>query len=274
MARSKTAPAAGWRERLHEIIFEADTPAGKAFDVILLWAILLSVTAVLLESVASIREVYGTQLRVAEWAFTILFSIEYVLRLVTTGRPISYAISTFGVIDLLAIVPTYLSLVLPGTQSRLVIRALRLLRVFRVLKLVHFLGEARELRTALIASVRKVTVFLFAVLTLVLIIGSTMYLLEGAKNGFTSIPTSIYWAIVTMTTVGYGDIAPQTVFGKFLASAVMIIGYAIIAVPTGIVSVELAQVKRGPVSTQVCPQCAREGHDADARHCKFCGAAL
>jgi len=274
MTAPESEPIPHWRHRLHEIIFEADTPAGKAFDVILLWAILLSVTAVLLESVASIRQVHGVQLRLAEWTFTVLFSLEYLLRLATVGRPARYAFSLFGVIDLLAIVPTYLSLVLPGAQSLLVIRALRLLRVFRVLKLAHFLGEARQLRSALTASVRKVTVFLFTVLTLVVIIGSTMYLMEGPKNGFTSIPTSIYWAIVTMTTVGYGDIAPQTVLGKMLASAVMIIGYAIIAVPTGIVSVELAQAKRVEMNTQVCTQCAREGHDTDAHHCKYCGAAL
>jgi voltage-gated potassium channel len=266
--------ARGWRFRLHEIIFEADTPAGKAFDVVLMWTILLSVAAVLLESVASIRQVHGDRLRTAEWTFTILFSVEYVLRLATVGRPRQYAFSPYGVIDLLAILPTYLSLLLPGAQSLLVIRALRLLRVFRVLKLAQFLREASQLRTALWASQRKIIVFLSTVLTLVVIIGAAMYLIEGERHGFTSIPKSIYWTIVTMTTVGYGDLTPQTVFGKMLASAVMIIGYSIIAVPTGIVSVELAHATRADVSTQACLECAREGHDTDARHCKYCGAAL
>ncbi len=264
----------GWRYRVHEVIFEADTRAGKAFDVFLLWAILLSVAVVLLESVPFIREVHGTALRAAEWTFTILFSIEYVLRLLSVGRPSGYALSTYGIIDLLAIAPTYVSLVFPGAHSFLVIRALRLLRVFRVLKLARFLGEARQLRAALWASLRKVTVFLITVLALVVIIGAIIYLIEGEEHGFTSIPTSIYWAIVTMTTVGYGDLVPQTVFGKLLASAVMIIGYAIIAVPTGIVSVELAYAKRSSISTQACLQCSREGHDDDAEHCKYCGAAL
>ncbi|UCE01919.1 MAG: ion transporter [Candidatus Latescibacterota bacterium] len=264
----------GWRFRLHEVIFEADTTAGRAFDLLLIVTILLSVAAVLLESVASVREQYGALLRAAEWTFTILFSIEYVLRLIAVGRPARYATSFYGVVDLLAVMPTYLSLILPGTQSLLVIRALRLLRVFRVLKLAHFLREGRQLRAALWASRRKIAVFLATVLLLVLVIGAVMYLVEGEGHGFTSIPKSIYWTIVTMTTVGYGDITPQTVLGKLIASAVMIMGYAIIAVPTGIVSVELAHATRTPVSTQACRECSREGHDADARHCKFCGAAL
>jgi voltage-gated potassium channel len=264
----------GWRDRLHEVIFEADTTVGRAFDLLLLVTILLSVAAVLLESVASIREDHGAKLRAAEWTFTLLFSLEYVLRLVSVGRPLHYATSFYGIIDLLAVAPTYLSLIFPGTQSLLVIRALRLLRVFRVLKLAKFLSEARELRTALLASRRKISVFLTTVLTLILVIGAVMYLVEGDSNGFTSIPKSIYWTIVTMTTVGYGDITPQTVTGKFIASIVMFIGYGIIAVATGIVSVELAQATRAPVSTQACRECSREGHDADARHCKHCGAVL
>jgi voltage-gated potassium channel len=274
MSDSDTSRA-GWRFKLHEVIFEADTAAGKAFDVVLLLCILLSVIAVLLESVRSIAEVYGTYLRVIEWIFTILFTIEYLFRLLCVGRPVRYALSFYGLVDLLAIVPTYMSVIISGTQSLIVIRALRLLRVFRVLKLAHFVGEARMLQSALRASLRKITIFLGAVLTLVLIIGALMYLIEGDRNsGFTSIPQSIYWAIVTMTTVGYGDIAPITVPGKLLASIVMIIGYGIIAVPTGIVTVELATASRIRISTQACPECAAEGHDNDASHCKYCGAKL
>ncbi|MHC4413864.1 MAG: ion transporter [Planctomycetota bacterium] len=265
---------APWREHLHEIIFEADTPGGKLFDVGLLAAIILSVIAVCLESVAEIREQYGITLREIEWLFTILFTVEYVLRLLCVGRPWRYAVSFFGIVDLLAIVPTYLSLLVAGSQSLLVIRAIRLLRVFRVFKLAQFLGEAEVLRTALRASGRKIIVFLGSVLTLVLILGTMMYLFEGEEHGYTNIPQSVYWAIVTMTTVGYGDITPQTIHGKILASMVMIIGYAIIAVPTGIVTVELGLAYRKRVSTQACPQCSAEGHDPDAKHCKFCGAAM
>ncbi len=262
------------RERIHEIIFEADTPAGKGFDVALLVLIVLSVVAVMLESVASVRNEIRFWLRAFEWVVTILFTIEYVLRLACVGKPWRYARSFFGVVDLLAILPTYLSVVLPGAQSLLVIRALRLLRVFRVLKLVQFVGEARELTAALRASARKIIVFLGAVLTIVVIVGSLMYLIEGEDNGFTSIPVSIYWAIVTMTTVGYGDLAPQTALGKILASAIMIMGYGIIAVPTGIVSVELAGVVSKRVTTQACPDCGAGGHDHDATNCKYCGATL
>ena len=264
-----------WREKLREIIFEADTPAGKAFDIGLMLAIVLSVTAVLLDSVPELHEEYGSQFLAVEWFFTILFSIEYVLRLICVGKPLRYARSFFGIVDFLAIVPTYLSVLVPGAQSLLVIRALRLLRVFRVLKLAHFTGEASMLRAALHASARKIIVFLGVVLTLVLIVGSLMYLIEGERHGFTSIPESIYWAIVTMTTVGYGDIAPGTLLGKLLASAVMIIGYGIIAVPTGIVTVELARTSgKKLANTRSCPECAAEGHDFDAKHCKHCGSQL
>jgi voltage-gated potassium channel len=267
-------PVRRWRHRLHEIIFEADTPLGKLFDVVLLLAILLSVAAVSLESVASIRERYGFELLVGEWLFTVLFTIEYVLRLVCVERPGRYARSFFGIVDLAAVLPTYVSLVIPGTQSLIVIRALRLLRVFRVLKLVHFVLEAQQLRRALRASSRKIVVFIGAVLTIVLISGASMYIVEGPERGFTSIPRSMYWAIVTMTTVGYGDIAPQTVAGQILASILMICGYGIIAVPTGIVSAELVQRRPTPDSTQACRSCASEGHDADAAFCKHCGARL
>ena len=265
----------GWRAHVHEVVFEADTPAGRAFDLLLFVSIVASVTAVLLESVESIRVEHGALLRAIEWFFTGLFTVEYVVRLVVIGRPWRYAISTFGLIDLLAILPTYLSLVFVGSQSLLVIRALRLLRVFRVLKMVHFVGEAAALRQAIRASARKIVVFISFVLTVVLIMGAVMYLVEGEANGFVSIPQSMYWAIVTMTTVGYGDIAPQTVLGKALASMLMIMGYGVIAVPTGIVTVELGRAGRATrVSTQSCPSCAAEGHDPDARHCKYCGEEL
>jgi voltage-gated potassium channel len=263
-----------WRRVLHEVIFEAETPAGRAFDVALLVLIVASVLAVLLESVAVVREAYGPALRRFEWLVTVLFTVEYVLRLACVERPLRYARSFYGVVDLLAVAPTWASLLAPGAQSLLVIRSLRLLRVFRVLKLAHFLGEAQVLRRALRASGRKITVFLVTVLTLVLVIGAVMYLVEGPENGFTSIPLSIYWAIVTMTTVGYGDIAPRTVLGQVLASMVMIIGYGIIAVPTGIVTAELAAAGRAAPTTEACPVCGREGHDADARFCKHCGSAL
>lgn len=268
-------PPAKWRHKLHEVIFEADTPAGKAFDLALLVLILISIASVLLESIAWVRAAYGVWLRAVEWIITGLFTVEYVLRLACVGRPIRYAVSFFGLVDLTAILPTYLSLFIGGAQSLIVIRALRLLRVFRILKLAHFVGESRVLAQALMASRRKILVFLGAVSTLVLIIGALMYLIEGEDSGFTSIPQSIYWAIVTLTTVGYGDLAPQTVLGKALASLVMIIGYAIIAVPTGIVTVEMNRVrKEGPVSTQACPQCGAEGHDPDAAFCKYCGGKL
>lgn len=263
-----------WQHTVHEIIFEADTPGGKAFDVLLFVVIILSIVAVMLESMAEIRQTYGWYLRVAEWSFTILFTVEYVLRLLSVGRPRRYAFSFFGIVDFLAIVPTYLSFFVAGTQSLIVIRALRLLRVFRVLKLAHFVGEAKMLRAALRASTRKIIVFLGTVVMLVLIIGSLMYLIEGQERGFTSIPQSIYWAVVTMTTVGYGDVIPHTPLGQFLASIVMIFGYGIIAVPTGIVTVEIASAARGKISTQACPQCGREGHDGDAAFCKYCAGKL
>jgi voltage-gated potassium channel len=266
------------RARLHEIIFEADTPGGRAFDLLLIWSILLSVLAVMLDSVAPIRARHGALLVRLEWGFTILFTVEYVLRLSCIGRPRRYATSFYGVVDLLAIIPTYLSLVFPGSQYLLVIRILRVLRIFRVLKLVQYLDEANVMLRALRASRRKIAVFFFTVLTLVVVFGAVMYLIEGAEHGFDSIPRSLYWAIVTMTTVGYGDISPQTPVGQALAAVVMVLGFAIIAVPTGIVASEMTRAEGGgprrPVSTQVCPQCSLEGHDPDARFCKGCGARL
>jgi len=270
----KKPPYAGWRATLHEIIFEADTPAGKCFDIFLILSIIISVVAVMLDSVSSISKVYGGFFYSIEWFFTILFTVEYILRLMSVGRPLRYATSFFGIVDLLAIVPTYLSLLFHNSQYLLVIRILRLLRIFRVLKLVQYLGEARLLVQALRASRRKITVFLFVVFTLVIVFGSLMYVIEGEENGFTSIPRSIYWAVVTLTTVGYGDISPKTGIGQTLAAVVMIMGYGIIAVPTGIVTVELAQVAGRKVSTQACPECSLEGHDSDAVCCKYCGTKL
>lgn len=265
-------PATSWRARLHEVIFEADTTAGKAFDILLILAILLSVAAVMLESVPRYRESHGVMLHRAEWVFTILFTIEYVLRWSCVRRPWRYATSFFGIVDLLAVVPTYLDVLIPGTHYLFVIRVLRLLRIFRVLKLVAFVGEAETLMRALGASRRKIMVFLLGVLAIVVIVGTAMYVLEGEGNGFTSIPVSIYWAIVTVTTVGYGDLSPQTGAGQTLAAFLMIIGYAIIAVPTGIVSVEIAHA--AGISTQACPRCAAQGHPVDARFCHRCGASL
>lgn len=275
MSSQPTQPLiARWRSRLHEVIFEADTPTGKLFDVFLIWSIILSVVVVLLDSVASIRVRYGSILYTIEWGFTLLFTFEYILRLISVRRPLRYAISFFGLVDLLAILPTYISLLIPGSQYLLTIRVLRLLRIFRVFKLAPYLNEAQIITNALKASRRKISVFLFAVLTIVIIIGSMMYVVEGEENGFVDIPTGIYWSIVTLTTVGYGDISPQTALGKALASLVMIIGYAIIAVPTGIVTVELTEAARQQVSTQACPACGAEGHTYDAVYCKYCGSHL
>ncbi len=262
------------RERTYSVIFGHDTPAGKAFDVALIITIVLSVIVVMLESVASIRLEHGTLLRTLEWLFTILFTVEYGLRLWCSPRRTRYAWSFFGMVDLVAILPTYLSLVLPGGQALLSVRALRLLRVFRVLKLAHHVKESRVLMRALRQSREKITVFVAAVLTLVVIMGSLMYLIEGAAHGFTSIPRSVYWAIVTLTTVGYGDIAPQTNVGQALAAVIMIMGYAIIAVPTGIVTVELGNVQRQAATERPCPACGLADHDRDAAYCKRCGREL
>lgn len=271
---AKSTAISKWRQYLHEVIFEAETPAGKAFDVGLIWVIILSIIAVLLESVASIRVDYGWILYSLEWLFTILFTIEYILRLLCVQRPFRYAVSFFGFVDLLAIIPTYLSVILPGTHYLIVIRVLRLLRVFRIFKLTSYLSEAHIISGALIASRKKISVFLLAVMALVVIIGSLIYVIEGEKHGFSNIPVSIYWAIVTLTTVGYGDLSPQTPLGKMLAGIVMIAGYGIIAVPTGIVTVEFSQAKKTQITTQACPACSAEGHDIDARYCKYCGAQL
>ena len=261
------------RQRLHEVIFEADTPAGRLFDLGLLIAILLSVLAVSLESVPWIADRYLAELRMIEWVFTGLFTIEYLARLYSVRKPLAYARSFFGIIDLLAILPGYLMLFFATSNSLATIRIMRLIRIFRVLKLTRFLGEAGVLRAALRASMPKVSVFLLTVLCTVVTVGSLMYVIEGPANGFTSIPMSMYWAIVTVTTVGYGDITPQTPAGQLLASMLMLLGYAIIAVPTGIVSAELVRRPRS-ISTQACQDCSHEGHEPDAKFCFRCGAEL
>jgi len=263
-----------WQHRLHEIIFEADTRAGKWFDIFLILAILLSVLVVMLDSVSAISRVHGIWFLRVEWGVTILFTLEYLLRLICVKRPLKYATSFLGAVDLLAILPTYLSLFVPGSHYLVVIRVLRVLRIFRVFKLASYLGEASVLIQALKASRRKILVFLITILALVIIFGSLMYLIEGETNGFTSIPKSIYWAIVTMTTVGYGDISPKTGMGQALAAMVMILGYGVIAVPTGIVTSEMTRSVQKAVTTQTCPECMAEGHDRDARFCKFCAAQL
>jgi voltage-gated potassium channel len=266
--------SARWRQDLHTIVFEADTAAGKAFDIIVLTNIILSVVVVLLGSTTSIHQKYGNTFLALEWFFTLLFTVEYILRLISVRRMMGYVFSFYGLVDLLSILPTYLSIFIPGGQYLIVIRLLRLLRIFRILKLAEFLSEANELWKAMVSSRRKISVFLLAVVILVFIIGSLMYVIEGEANGFTSIPTSIYWAIVTLTTVGYGDLAPKTALGKMLASLVMLLGYGILAVPTGIVTAELTRGSKMKISTQACPHCGREGHDYDARHCKYCGKLL
>ncbi len=263
-----------WRDTLFEIIFEAETPAGKWFDIILIICISFSVLTVMLDSVSSVREKYGQFLYAIEWFFTILFTIEYILRLLCVRKPARYAVSFFGIVDLLAILPTYTSLFVFGSRHLAVVRILRVLRIFRVLKMGHHTKEAALLKKALYASRRKIFVFLFVVLTLVVIIGSVIYIIEGEQNGFTSIPRSVYWAVVTLTTVGYGDISPATGPGQFLAAIVMILGYSIIAVPTGIVTVELSQAYTDKSTSQACPNCSAEGHDRDALFCKFCGQKL
>jgi len=264
---------AKWRDDLHTIIFEAETPGGKWFDILLIASILVSVITVMLDSVSSINSQFGPLLNTIEWFFTLVFSIEYILRLICVEHPFLYAASFFGIVDLMAIVPSYISLFIPGSQYLIVVRVLRILRIFRVLKLVQYMGEAILLLKALRASSRKIIVFLFTVLTLVIILGSMMYLIEGAQHGFTSIPRSIYWAIVTLTTVGYGDISPQTNIGQVLASFIMILGYSIIAVPTGIVTVELSHVSSRKASRS-CQSCGAEKHDIDAVFCKYCGEKL
>lgn len=261
------------KEKLHKIIFEADTPAGKLFDVVLLIIILLSVVLVMLESVNTFATRYIEILRTLEWIITFIFTIEYILRILIIHRPVRYIFSFFGIIDLLSVIPTYLSLFFVGYQSLIVIRMLRLLRVFRILKLTRYTQAGRTLMRALWASREKISVFLFFILITVVIMGTIMYLIEGETNGFSSIPLSIYWAIVTLTTVGYGDISPATPFGQFIASLIMIMGYAVIAVPTGIITSEIIKPTSAK-NTQVCSKCLYDRHDDDAIYCKKCGNQL
>jgi len=271
---SELTPLSPLRRRIHEIVFEADTPAGKAFDVALLTLIAASVGLVMLDSVAEYHARWHREIYRLELIFTVLFTIEYGLRLYSVRRPMAYARSFFGIIDLLAIIPGYISLLYPGAEYLLIVRMLRMLRIFRVLKMSQYFRESQVIVRALRASHRKISVFLFSVVTLTTVAGGLMYVIEGPENGYTSIPVAIYWTIVTITTVGYGDIAPQTAFGKFIASVLMITGYAIIAVPTGIVTAQMVYTQQHPISTQVCPACSAEGHDHDAKHCKYCGATL
>ena len=264
-----------WRARLHQVVFESNTKAGKLFDISLLICILLSIMIVMLDSVNSLHAQYGHIFYSIEWGFTIIFTIEYVLRLMSVSRPVKYAFSFLGIIDLLAIIPMYLSILFVGAQSLLVLRALRILRIFRIFKLTHFLSEMSFLSTAMKNSAKKICIFMLAVLTLVIILGSLMYLIEDEQSGFSSIPESIYWSIVTITTVGYGDITPETTAGKFLASIIMMLGYGIIAVPTGILTTEMALHARSKKhGHEVCQGCGREGHDDNAIYCKFCGEKL
>ncbi|MDC3220351.1 ion transporter [Flavobacteriales bacterium] len=260
------------KKRLHQIIFETDTRAGKNFDIALLWLIVNSVIVVMLESVSSIKSEFQQSLFILEWIFTGIFTLEYILRLYLSGKSWKYALSFFGLIDLLSILPSFLSFFIVGTQSLMIIRIFRLLRVFRVLKLAHFLKQSTALMNALKSSKQKITVFIFAVLSLTILMGTFMYLIEGGENGFTSIPRSVYWAIVTLTTVGYGDIAPQTVAGQTFAAVIMILGYGIIAVPTGIVGAEIA--KEDHKNSQTCKNCGCNSHEFDAEFCKMCGSSI
>ena len=261
------------KAKLYEIIFESDTPAGKGFDLLLIVSILLSVIVVLLDSVQYYNNLYGETLYILEWFFTLLFTIEYFLRIYCIGKPVMYIKSFFGIIDFLSIIPTYISIFLPATRYLSVIRILRVLRIFRILKLILYIGEANLLMKAIVSSRRKIIVFFFLIISLVTIFGSVMYLIEGESNGFTSIPRSIYWAIVTITTVGYGDISPQTELGQALASLAMIIGYATIAIPAGIVSAEYTTMTH-KFNNMACPGCGDENHEDDAKFCKICGQDL
>lgn len=281
---------ANWKDKLHEIIYEADTPAGKLFDVILLIAILASIILVMLESISSFDVKYHTFLDISEWVITILFSLEYIARIISVRKPLKYIFSFYGIIDFLSTIPKYISLFLAGTHALVALRALRLLRVFRILKLARYLGASNQLANAIKASRAKIAVFLFAVLIAAVIFGTIMYLVEGEENGFTNIPKSVYWCIVTLTTVGFGDIAPATPLGQFIATIIMILGYGIIAVPTGIVSAEytkadsenknkftdeeLEHQKNLQLNTQCCVNCLAEKHQDGAEFCHKCGCRL
>ncbi|PTM07033.1 MAG: ion transporter [Bacteroidetes bacterium] len=266
-----------WRRKLHEIIYEADTPSGKLFSIILFIAIVASIILVMLESVASFDAKYHNFLNISEWVITILFSIEYVARILSVKKPLKYITSFYGIIDLLSTIPKYLSFFLVGSHSLVALRALRLMRIFRILKLARFIGESTNLIRALKLSRAKISVFILFVFILCVVLGTIMYLVEsGQDSGFTSIPRSVYWAIVTLTTVGYGDIAPITALGQFISSFIMLMGYAIIAVPTGIVSSEVIKMGKDKVhtNTQACPYCMADSHNDDAEYCYNCGNHL
>lgn len=264
----------GFREKLHEVIYEADTPEGKLFDVVLLIIILISVIAVMLESVAGIKAVYGYELDIIEWVITAFFTVEYIARIISVKKPAAYIFSFYGVIDLLALLPKYIGILFPGLGFLLSIRALRLLRVFRILKLVHFIGASNLLITAIKKSRAKIAVFMFSVVIVCIIMGTFMYMIEGPEAGFDNIPISIYWTIVTLTTVGFGDITPITPFGQFISSLIMIMGYGIIAVPTGLVTAQFMEDNKVNKNTQVCPVCNADTHKDGAKYCYNCGAKL
>ncbi|MBC8756184.1 ion transporter [Kordia sp. YSTF-M3] len=269
--------AKDWKSKLHEVIYEADTPAGKLFDLVLLVLIITSIILVMLESVTEFSDKHGELLNIAEWVITVLFSLEYIARIISIRKPTQYIFSFYGIIDFLSTIPMYLSFFIVGSQSLIALRALRLMRVFRILKLARYIGESNNLMRALKASRIKIGVFIMFILILCTILGSIMYLVEsGEESGFTSIPRSIYWAIVTLTTVGYGDIAPGTPLGQAIASLIMIMGYGIIAVPTGIVSAEFATMDKNDIdlNTQSCPHCATDGHKDNADYCFHCGESL
>ncbi|MDT0630595.1 ion transporter [Rubrivirga litoralis] len=277
MAEEINPHAGPLRKRIFQIVFLADTEAGRAFDLVLIVAILASVGVVMLDSVESVHEHYRGLFLAAEWFFTVLFTIEYAVRLAVVRRPLYYARSFYGIVDLLSILPTYISLIAPGAIVLLSVRILRVLRVFRVLKLANYLDEADQLSRALRGSRRKISVFIFVILTLVTVMGSMMYLIEGGENGFDSIPRSVYWAVVTLTTVGYGDISPATPLGQGLALVLMVMGYGIIAVPTGIVTAEMTRGHQAALATrraETCPTCGLDDHAPDARFCRRCGTDL
>ncbi|MDB2571388.1 ion transporter [Polaribacter sp.] len=264
-----------WKQRLHEIIYEADTKGGKLFDVILLIAIIASILLVMLESIESFDAKYHTFLDISEWVITLLFSLEYILRLISIKKPFKYIFSFYGIVDLLSTIPKYLSFIFVGSHHLAALRALRLLRVFRILKLTRYVGASNTLLVALRSSRAKIAVFLFFVVIVCIILGTIMYMIEGEENGFTSIPRSVYWAIVTLTTVGFGDIAPQTPLGQFIASIIMILGYGIIAIPTGIVSSEISKnTNKIDSNTQSCPSCLKDTHKDNAKFCDHCGSIL
>lgn len=262
-----------WQDKIHQIIYEADTKSGKLFDIVLLWAILGSIVLVMLESIKDLDARYHAFFNISEWVITVLFSIEYILRIISVKKPKNYIFSFYGIIDLLSTIPKYLSLIFGGAHALVALRALRLLRVFRILKLVRFIGATDNLKKALKASRYKIFVFISAVVVICIIIGTVMYLIEGDESGFTNIPKGIYWAIVTLTTVGYGDIAPQTGLGQFIASLVMILGYGIIAIPTGIVTAEFTK-QTVNTNTLSCPNCSASNHKDAAGFCYSCGEKL